>query len=43
MVKTCFSPYGLDAFPDAMRTNRCRQNLLAGIESHIYVWQPAPA
>ena len=41
MAKTCFSAYGLDAFQDALRTNDYRQILLAGIESHICVWQTA--
>ena len=41
LAKTCFSACGLDAFQTALRATGRRQILLAGIESHICVWQTA--
>ena len=41
LAKTCFSACGLDAFQDTLRASGRRQILLAGIESHICVWQTA--
>lgn len=41
LAKTCFSACGLDAFQAALRATGRRQILLAGIESHICVWQTA--
>ena len=41
LAKTCFSACGLDAFQEALRASGRHQILLAGIESHICVWQTA--
>lgn len=41
LAKTCFSACGLDAFQDALRATGRRQVLLAGIETHICVYQTA--
>ena len=41
LAKTCFSACGLDAFRDPLRATGRRQILLAGIESHICVYQTA--
>ena len=41
LTKTCFSAYGLRAFQTQLRQSGRRQILLAGIESHICVYQTA--
>jgi nicotinamidase-related amidase len=41
LAKTCFSACGLGAFTEALRTTGRRQVLLAGIETHICVYQTA--
>jgi len=41
LAKTCFSAYGLDEFRQALQQTRRRQILLAGIETHICVYQTA--
>ncbi len=41
LAKTCFSACGLDAFRQQLRETGRRQILLAGIETHICVYQTA--
>lgn len=41
LAKTCFSACGLSAFTQALRETGRRQILLAGIETHICVYQTA--
>ena len=41
LAKTCFSACGLSAFQTQLRQSGRRQILLAGIESHICVYQTA--
>jgi len=41
LAKTCFSAYGLDEFRQALRQTQRRQIVLAGIETHICVYQTA--
>jgi len=41
LAKTCFSACSLDDFQDQLRQSGRRQILLAGIESHICVYQTA--
>jgi hypothetical protein len=41
LAKTCFSACGLDHFQDQLRATGRRQILLAGIETHICVYQTA--
>ena len=41
MAKTCFSACGLSAFSQALRATGRRHILLAGIETHICVYQTA--
>ena len=41
LAKTCFSAYGLSTFQIQLRESGRRQILLAGIESHICVYQTA--
>ncbi len=41
LAKTCFSAYGLEEFRQALGKTRRRQILLAGIETHICVYQTA--
>ena len=41
LAKTCFSACGLDCFQDQLRETGRRQILLAGIETHICVYQTA--
>ena len=41
LAKTCFSACGLGAFTEALRKTGRRQVLLAGIETHICVYQTA--
>lgn len=41
LIKTCFSACGLSAFQSQLRQSGRRQILLAGIESHICVYQTA--
>ena len=41
LAKTCFSAFGLSDFRQALRETGRRQILLAGIETHICVYQTA--
>jgi len=41
MPKVCFSACGLEEFADRLRSARCRQILVCGIETHICVYQTA--
>ena len=41
LAKTCFSACGLDSFEHQLRATGRRQILLAGIETHICVYQTA--
>jgi nicotinamidase-related amidase len=41
LAKTCFSAYGLGEFRQALRQTQRRQIVLAGIETHICVYQTA--
>jgi hypothetical protein len=41
IAKTCFSGCGQEEFMEQLRNSGCRQLLLAGIETHICVYQTA--